>query len=59
MKVDELKTYLRQRGLKVTGRKEELVACVFCAHENKVSVVLSAVEIEEDLRKAYEKIKLL
>ena len=39
MKVKELKTYLKQRGLKITGRKVELVAQVFCAHENNVELV--------------------
>ena len=46
MKVEELKTYLEQRGLKITGRKVELVARVFCAHENNVELVKTAVEIE-------------
>ena len=36
MKVDELKKCLRLRGLKISGRKVELVARVFSAHENNV-----------------------
>ena len=36
MKVDELKKYLPFRGLKISGRKAELVACVFAAHEKNV-----------------------
>ena len=55
MKVEELKNYLKQRGLKITGRKVELVARVFCAHENNVELVKTAVEIEGDLRDAYER----
>ena len=36
MKTDELKMYLRLRGLKVKGRKAELVSRVFSACENNV-----------------------
>ena len=39
MNVDELKDFLRLRGLKVTGRKEELVARVFVAIENDLPIV--------------------
>lgn len=39
MNVSELKSYLRLRGLKVSGRKHELVARVFIAIENNVKVV--------------------
>ena len=38
MKVEELKAFLRLRGLKVTGRKEEPVARVFVAVENNVPI---------------------
>ena len=55
LKVDELKSYLRLRGLKVGGRKDELVARVFCASENDVPVVKTALEIEQDLKNEYEK----
>ena len=33
MKVEELKDFLRLRGLKVTGKKNELIARVFVALE--------------------------
>ena len=39
MKVDESKQFLRLRGLKISGRKEELVARVFVALENDIPVV--------------------
>ena len=42
MKVGELKTYLRLRGLKVFGREVELVARVFAASENNVQPVKTA-----------------
>ena len=50
MKVKELKIFLRQRGLKVSGKKVELVARTFSANENNVKVVKTAVEIEEELQ---------
>ena len=34
IKVEELKTFLRLRGLKVSGKKQELVARVFIAIEH-------------------------
>ncbi len=49
MKVEELKAYLRLRGLKVSGRKEELVARAFVAMENNVPIVRTAEEVEEAL----------
>ena len=36
MRVEELKSYLKIRRLKVSGKKEELVARVFVAFENNV-----------------------
>ena len=45
MNVEELKRYLRLRVLRVTGRKQELVARVFSAVENEVQPVKSATEI--------------
>ena len=48
MKVEELKNYLKIRGLKVTGTKKELVTRVFAASENGVQPVKTAVEIESD-----------
>eukprot|EP00795_Rhopilema_esculentum_P010005 gene10005-biopygen12686 len=53
MKVEELKAFLRLRGLKVSGRKEELVARAFVAMENNVPIVLTAEEVEIELAKQY------
>ena len=55
MKVEELKIYLKLRGLKVSGTKKELISRVFVAGENDVQPILSAIEVEDDLRKSYEK----
>ena len=55
MKVDELKSFLKLRGLKTSGRKEELIARVFIAFENDVPLVKTAVEVEEDLKETYFK----
>ena len=41
MRVEELKNFLRQRGLRITGRKEELVARVFAAAENNIQPVIN------------------
>ena len=49
MKVDELKKYLRLRGISVTGIKAELVARAFVAMEAK-----TAAEIESDLQTEYQ-----
>ena len=54
MKVEELKDFLKLRGLKVSGRKTELIARVFAASENSVPLVKTAVEIEQDLHKEYQ-----
>lgn len=53
MKVEELKKYLRMRGLKVSGRKCELVARVFSASENNVKLVKTAAQVEEQLNEEY------
>eukprot|EP00794_Sanderia_malayensis_P012420 gene12420-biopygen9905 len=53
MKVEELKVFLRLRGLKVSGRKEELVARAFVAIENNVQIVRTAEEVEEALACQY------
>ena len=53
MKVEELKAYLRLRGLKVSGRKEELVARAFVAMENNVPIVRTAEEVEKPLACQY------
>ena len=54
MKVDELKNYLKIRGLKVTGTKKELVSRAFTASENGVQPVKTAIEIESDLITDYK-----
>ena len=55
MHVNELKNHLKVRGLKISGNKNELVARVFSAMENNVMPVKTAVEVEKDLKKEYEK----
>ena len=45
MKVEELKNYLKIRGLKVTWTKKELVVQVFAASENGIQLVKLAVEM--------------
>ena len=55
LKVDELKSFLRLRNLKVSGSKNELISRVFVAVENNVPVVPTAVEIEENLAASYDK----
>ena len=50
MKVQELKDFLRLRGLKVSGKKAELVARAFVAVENKVKTVKTAEEVQEEIR---------
>ena len=54
MNIEELKNYLKIRGLKVTVTKEELVARVFAASENRVQPVKKAVEVESDLITEYK-----
>ena len=46
LKVEELKNFLRLRGLKVSRRKEELVTRVFVAIENDVPLQKTAEEVE-------------
>ena len=41
-RMDVLKHFLKKRGLKVSGRKEELVARVFAAAEQNMPVCLDA-----------------
>lgn len=53
MKVDELKKYLRLRGLKVSGRKAKLVAKVFSDAENDVKPICTAEEVDELLQDEY------
>ena len=55
MKVEELKDYLRLRGLKISGEKAVLVARVFAASaENNVKPIKSAAEVQVDLRNEYQ-----
>lgn len=56
-KVPELKSFLRDRGLKVTGTKEELAALAYGAHELGISVKPSAAE--ENSRKKIQYNSLL
>ena len=53
MKVEELKSFLRLRGLKVSGKKMELVARAFHAVENNAPILKSAEEVEGQLRDEY------
>ena len=54
MKIEELKNFLR--GLKVTGKKEILVARAFCAIENNnVTLVKTAQKLEAQLKEEYSK----
>ena len=54
MKVEELKDFLRLRGLKVSGKKEELVARVFVAAENDVPILKTAVEVQAEIAEDYD-----
>lgn len=54
MKVDELKNYLKLRGLKVSGKKTIIVARAFAANENKTPVVMNAEEVEAELKVEYD-----
>ena len=59
MSLEELKNYLRIRGLKVNERNIELVARLFAASENNVKPIKTAVEVEADLKTEYlAKLKL-
>ena len=55
IQVNELRNYLEVCGLKILGNKNELVARFFSAMNNNVMPVKTAVEVEEDLKKKYEK----
>ena len=54
LKVEQLKNFLRLRGLKVSGRKEELVARVFVAIQNDVPLQKTAEEVDQDIATEYE-----
>ena len=47
MHVKELKNYLKIRGMKILGNKNDLVARPFSA--------ITAIEVEEDLKNKYQK----
>ena len=53
MSLQELRNYLRIRGLKVNGRKNELVATLFTESENFVKRIKTAVEVEAYLKAKY------
>ena len=53
MKAEKLKTFLRLRGLKVNGKKEELVARVFVAAENDLPVLKTAQQVKADIAENY------
>ena len=55
MKVEELKSYLRLRGLRISGRKEILVARVYSAMENNVMPTKTAEEVEHEILSEYKK----
>ena len=55
MKVNELKDFLKVRGLKVSGKKCELVSRVFIALENDAPILKTAEEIEGELLVEYKK----
>ena len=49
--VNELRNYLKVRGLKLSGNKNELFARFFSTMENNIMPVKTTVEVEEDLKK--------
>ena len=51
--MEELKNYLRIRGLKVNGRKNNLVAKVFARSEKDVEPIKTTVEVETDSKTEY------
>ena len=53
MKVEELKNFLRLRGLKLKGNKHELIARVFVAAENEVPVVKTAEKVQAEIAREY------
>ena len=53
MSLEEVKNHLRIRGLKVNGRKNEVVARVLAAIENGIKTIKTAVEVEGDLKTEY------
>ena len=55
MKIGELKGFLRLRGLKSTGRKQELVARYFVAQENDTQIFKTAEEVQREIAERFEK----
>ena len=53
MKGKELTSFLRLRGLKVSGRKKELVAQTWCAIEQGIPIQLTAEEVEKEIQNEY------
>ena len=53
MTAKELKTFLRLCGLKVSGKKEELVARVFVAAEKNMHVFKTAQEVQAEIVEDY------
>ena len=53
LSVEELKNYLRIRGLKVKGKKNQQMAKVFAASENGLKPIKTAVETEADFKPEY------
>ncbi|XP_070562483.1 uncharacterized protein [Ptychodera flava] len=53
-RVDALKSFLRKRNLKVSGRKVELVARVFAAAEQNIPVAKTASEIATEIDKSVQ-----
>ena len=53
MSLEELKNYLRIRGLKVNGSRNVLVTRVFAASENDVKTIKTSVEVEASLKTKY------
>jgi hypothetical protein len=52
-KIPQLKDYLRKRGLKISSKKEELVALVYACHVMNVQPLLSEEDYNKDLSKDY------
>ena len=55
LNMEELEKVFKNRGLKVKGRKKELVARVFNAQENDVKPLKTAVEVQAVLKNEYSK----
>ena len=55
MHVNELKNYLKIHRLKISGNKNELLACIFSFMEKHVMPVKTIVEVKKDLKKEYGK----